>query len=213
MSIDYRSLIRDRREKQSRPIVRHEVCLVPELYADLEEAQESLRQALMATVGDEDEPQDKRGGHVTAPDPDVVEAREVVKAIEAEMAAASITLVFKAPTADRQAQESDALERLKNDEPDRMNSIVVERSRTMLIECFERAEGEGRKPVDVNREDVAMLVEAWTQGEVVGLSNRILTASIGGLDLPKSAQRLLRSPHSNETSKPPSHSSTPHLES
>lgn len=200
MSIDYRSLIRDHAAKQSRPIIRHEICLVPSLYADLEEAEENLRAALMANVKDDDDPeQDRRGGGVIAPAPEVSEARTVVEEIAAEMAEKSITLVFKAYTADRQAQEWDALERAKKDNPDAMNTIVVERNRTVLLDCFDHAEGAGREVLDLNREDITPLIMDANAGLVVFIANKLQSASAGAPDLPKSAQRSLRNRRSNGT--------------
>lgn len=200
MSIDYRALIRDHAAKQSRPVVRHELCLVPALYADLEEAEENLRSALVASVKDEDDPDvDRRGGGVTAPDPDVAAARAVVEEIAAEMAKKSITLVFKAMTAEKQALEWDGLERAKKDNPDNVNAIVVDRNRLVLLDCFDHAEGEHREVLDLNREDVSPLIMDANAGLVIMIANKLQNASAGAPDLPKSAQRSLRNRHSNET--------------
>ena len=200
MSIDYRALIRDHATKQARPIVRHEICLVPSLYAELEEAEENLRAAHMATIRDEDDPnEDRRGGGVTAPAPEVTEARAVVEQIAAEMAEKSITLVFKALTAEKQAQEWDALERAKADNPDSVNAIVVDRNRAVLLECFDHAEGSGREVLDLNREDITPLIADANAGLIITIAQKLQNASAGAPDLPKSAQRSLRNRRSSET--------------
>lgn len=206
MSIDYRALIRDHREKQSRPIIRQEICLVPSLYADLEEAEENLHSALVATVkpddDDDEKNEDRRGGGVVAepaPDPEVAAARDAVKAIADEMAEKSITLVFKAMSGPDQAAEWDALNREKEANKENVNTVVVSRSRAVLLKCFDHAEGPGRELLDLNREDVAPLIEDAHMGFVVMTAERLQNASSGAPDLPKSAQQSLRSRRSSGT--------------
>lgn len=208
-SVDYRALLRDHREKQSRPIIRQVVCLVPSLYADLEEAEDNLRAALVATIkpdsDDEDDrgPQvDRRGGGAIAeaePDLEVVAAREAVRELADEMASKSITLVFKSLSADDQAAEWDSLNREREANPGGINAIVANHARSVLLRCFDHAEGPGREVLDLNREDITPLIEDSSSGLVITTAERLQNASAGAPDLPKSVQRSLRSRRSSET--------------
>lgn len=203
MSIDYRALIRESVATQDRPLVRQEVCLKASLYADLEEAEENLRVALMATIPKKDaegnDIVDKRAGGVIAVPPEVVDAREARDAVAAEMAEKSITLVFKAPPGDDQNELFDTEIRTRKEDPDNANANAIKRERAHLIDCFDHAEGPGRAVLEVTREDVAPLINGAVSGLIVTIGQKLLAASTGAPDLPKSAQSLLRKRRSNET--------------
>lgn len=193
MTIDYRALIRDRKAKQTRPIVRHPLCLDPERYSALEEAQDTLRQLLTQSAmdGERDPDEDRRAGGLTPLQGAIERARAAVTQAEQDVAEVTVMGVFKAPTADRQAEQHQALNAAREADPDRANSIVITQARANILEAFDHCEGPGRQRLDLEREDIAMVIEEWSQGELMVISNKLTQASTGAPDLPFSVRSLL----------------------
>lgn len=189
-SIDYRALIQDRKAKQTRAVVRHVLCLAPDLFAELEDLQNEQRIAsYSATTGEPTPPADQR----LAGGPEPLSAR--VAAIEAQIEAASVVGVFKAPSAEHQAE----LNRAYGDSDD-----VVGHTISVILDAFTHFEA-NREPIpadQLGRGDLADLLPVMAQGELLALGNRIVEASAGAPDLPFSVQRSLLSRRSGGTSKP-----------
>lgn len=206
MPIDYRALVNDRKQKQTRPIVRHPICLVPELYADLEEATDELRHFTVESIGDDDDedapPRDRRGGDLSPAQAAMAAAQAKVDHAEAEIAEASVVGVFKAPSAAKQAAAHDSIRKAQEENPDRVNQIVLDHAKTSVLEAFDRFEVAG-KTIDLSREDLASVLDEWSHGEIVGLANKIQSASVGAPDLPFSVQQSLLNRRSAATSKQP----------
>ena len=194
MSIDYRSLIADRKQKQTRPIVRHPVCLIPELYADREEAAEALNEAELAEMDDE-----RGGGQVASAG--LQSAREALADVDARIAEATITAVFKAPLSRRQGEQTDDLTAQLEASPERTNAIVVDHAKACLLEAFDHFEGPGKVKLDLNETDLRELLEQMAQGETLAIHRKLARASTVDAELPSSVRRLLGAQHSAETSK------------
>lgn len=189
-SIDYRALIQDRKAKQTRAVVRHILCLVPELFTELEELQDEQRLASYSSTSGETKPpanQRMAGG------PTSVSTR--ITELEAQIEAASVVGVFKAPSAERQAE----LNRVFADSDD-----VVGHTIQVILDAFTHFEA-SREPIpaeQLGRADLAELLPVMAQGELLALGNRIVEASAGAPDLPLSVQRSLLNRRSGATSKP-----------
>jgi hypothetical protein len=203
MSIDYKQLVADRKAKQSRPIVRHLICLMPELYADLEEAQ-STRDAL--TEQDRRaEQDDDRAGSLSPLGAQLAAARQEVKDIEAQIAEVTIVGVFKAPTASKQGALSDEFDKILEANPEQANELTVANAKQRITEAFDHFEGPNRKPIDtLSRDDLGDMLEQWAQGEVMWLHAKIVKASTRELDAPFSVRQSLGARRSAETSSQPS---------
>src|SRR5215207_227193 len=188
--IDYRALIRDRKAKQSRPIVRHRLVLEPELWAELEEAQDALDRAELDEMRDRKEDDegrpklggDRRAGGLT----DKGRAQERVEQLAEQIEAVTVVGVFKAPTADEQGAKHDALGAAQEANPDRVNQIVLDSARKDVLDTFQHFETPDRKPIpDLGREDLQDLVAVMAHGELVPLATKINEASTRSHDGPK----------------------------
>lgn len=205
MPTDYRALIQDRKQKQTRPIVRHAICLAPELYADLEEAAEELRHFTVESIGEDDEdapPRDRRGGGLSAAKAGMEAARVRVAEAEAKIAEVSVLGVFKAPSGVKQAESHDSIRKAQEEDPERVNQIVLEHAKVSVLEAFDRFEVGGER-IDLGRDDLAAVLDEWSHGEIVGLANKLQSASVGAPDLPFSVQQSLLNRPSGRTSKQP----------
>lgn len=191
--VDYRKLVQDRKAKQTRPIVRHPICLAPELYADLQEAQEELRHWTVQSVGEEegDLPLDRRGGGLSTKG-HIAAAQAKVAAAEEAIAQVSVVGVFKAWTSARQARYNDELAAAREEKPDQTNELVLGMARAMILETFDRFEAHGER-IDLDRDDLASVIEEWSHGEVLSLATDIQQASAGAPDIPFSVRRSLAS--------------------
>ena len=203
MSIDYKALVQDRKQKQSRPIVRHLICLVPELYSDLEEAQSVLDSLVEQDRRAKDD--DERAGSMSPLGGQIAEAKAAVAAVEAEIAEVTITGVFKAPTAQQQGVNSDALDKLLESNPEQANELTIANAKKRIVECLDHFEKSGRERIDtLSRDDLADMLDQWSQGEVMGLHVKITRAATRELDAPFSVRQSLGVRPSSETSKLPS---------
>jgi hypothetical protein len=191
--IDYRALINDRKAKDRRRPVRHVICLDPELYAELEEAEQELREERAAAASGEDggPRPDLRGGGLSP----VAKAELRVAEIEKRIADVSIVGVFKVFTVEQQAERHDILQKRQDENPDRLNAVAVEESRQDILLTFDRFEGPGGARLDLTRDDLEQLISTWSHGELFGLSTRIQRASAGGVDAPKSVRSSLLNQH------------------
>ena len=197
--IDYRALIQDRKAKDRRPIVRHIICLDPELFAELEEAQEELQEEIRATIGQEDDSQPRRDRRAGGLSPrSQIESR--IEEIEGRIAAASIVGVFKAYRSDVQNQHFDELEREREANPDQANALAEQYARKAIVDTFQHFEGPHRSRLDLTVDDLRDMLETWTQGEVTTLGNKITRASVVAHEAPKSARQLLLNQRSDATS-------------
>lgn len=193
--IDYRALIQDRKAKDRRPIVRHVICLDPELYAELEEAQQELREQRAADDDERAPAADPRMGALSPR----LQAEARVAEIEQRIAAVSIIGVFKAPTSAKQAELNDRLEKAREDNPDGFNVAIMQHAREVILLTLEHFEGPDRKRLDLDRSDLEAMLDTWSHGEVIGLGNLITRASVEVHDAPKSVRLSLNSRHSAAT--------------
>lgn len=194
-TIDYRALIQDRKAKDRRPIVRHVICLDPELYAELEEAQQDLKEQITADSREDGPSPDRRGGGLSLR----AKAETRVAEVEARIAEVSIVGVFKAPTSVKQAELNDRIEKSREDDPDGFNVAIEKHARDVLLLTFEHFEGPDRKRLDLDRSDLEAMLDTWSYGETVNLGNRVVRAGTEGLDAPKSVRLSLNSQHSDAT--------------
>lgn len=193
--IDYKALARERKAKRSRPIVRHVICLDPELYAELEEAQQELQEQIRTEQREDGPKPDRRGGGLS---PRLV-AEERVAEVEKRIARVSVVGVFKAPPGDQQAQHIDTLVKEQEDNPDRAQEIAERHSRETILRTFEHFEGPGRKRIDLGKEDLEEMLPDWSQGEVFALANRVNRASTEAHEAPKFVRLSLSSLDSDAT--------------
>jgi len=195
--IDYRALIQDRKANHRRAIVREIFCLQPELYADLEEAQQDLAEQRLASRNEDPigPTPDLRAGSLSP----VGQLESAVAEIEKEIAAVSVVGVFKAPTSEAQAARHDALVKAQEDRPDDINQVVVESATSTILACFDHFEGPGRVRLDLNQTDLQDLMAEWSHGEKISLANRINRASTGANDAPKSVRSSLLTRSSDAT--------------
>lgn len=201
MSVDYKQLVQDRKTKQTRPLVRHPICLVPELYAEHDEATEELTALLAESVRNGEEDPDQRLGSLSPLGSKIVAARQVVADVEARIAEVTITGVFKAPSATRQGQLSDEKDRLVEASPDKQNEVFVDYAKRGLLEAYEHFEGPGGARIDtLSRDDLADMLDQWAQGEVLAIHVKIVRASSGTPDVPFSVRQSLATQRSAATS-------------
>lgn len=193
--IDYKALARERKAKRSRPIVRHVICLDPELYAEHDEAKQELQEHIVAEQREDGPKPDRRGGGLS---PRAV-AEERVAEIEKRIARVSVVGVFKAPPSDQQAAAIDALVKEQEDNQDRAEAIMAAHSRETILRTFEHFEGPGRKRIDLDKQDLEEMLPDWSQGEVYGLANRINRASTEAHEAPKSVRLSLNNLDSDAT--------------
>lgn len=194
--VDYKALIQDRKTKQSRPIVRHPICLVPELYADLEEAQDDLRYWTVKAIDEDDDeerqfPTDRRAGSLSSTKGQVVDARARVEAAEAKIAKASVVGVFKAPPSQKQAELGDELRREQEDKPDQANQVAMAHAARTVLAAFDRFEVDSKR-IDLGLDDLKTVLEEWSEGELLSLATKVQNASKGAPDIPFSVQQSLR---------------------
>lgn len=202
MTIDYKALVADRKAKQTRPIVKHPICLVPELYAELEDANDELTALLAQSAREGEDDPDQRQGGLSSLGAKIVAAREAVAGIEAKIAEVSILGVFKTPTSKRQGELSDELARLNEASPDKVNVIFVEQAKRTLLETIDHFEGPGGERIDtLSRDDLAVMLDEWAQGEVLAVNVKIARASAGAPDIPFSVRQSLGARRSAATSK------------
>lgn len=194
-SIDYKALIHDRKQKDRRPIVRHVICLDPELYAELEEAQQEVREQITAEQDESGPAVDRRGGGLSPRS----QAESRVAEVEQRIADVSIVGVFKAFTSAVQAERHDKIEKDREANPDDLNVLVLTAAREDILLTFQHFEGPGRKRLDLDKSDLEDMLSTWSHGEVVGLANRIGRASTEVHDAPKSVRLSLLNQHSAAT--------------
>lgn len=199
--MDYRALIQDRKSKDRRQTVRHVICLDPDLYAELEEAQQELRELNVAAIGDRPDPAaDRRMGALSP----VMKGESRVAEIESRMAEVSIVGVFKAFTAEKQAERFDLLNKAREDNPDGEALVILKAARDDILLTFDHFEGPNHEPLDLGKADLEDILATWSHGEVAGLANKINRASTEQHDAPKSVRSSLLNRHSDETSPQPS---------
>lgn len=202
MSIDYKALVADRKQKQTRPIVREPICLVPELHADLEEAQDALTSLTDEDRrSDDDDDPDPRAGGMSPRGALIAQARAEVSAAQEKIDEVTVTGVFKAPTSDRQGELQDQLDKLIEANPENSNKITVQNAKTRILECFERFEDRDRQPIDtLSRDDLSVLLDTMAQGEVLSIHVKIVRAATRDHSLPFSVRRSLAAQRSAVTS-------------
>lgn len=191
MSIDYAALMQDRRQKadSARRPIRYPICLDLDLYAEKEAVEQAARDAQIATIGEPETVGDDRQGGA-GPNPlylAAAKAEEAVAEVDQRIADASVYAVFRIPSPTRQAQLHDALALAQKERPDEKNAVVLESAIATITETFQRFETPDRKPIDVlNRQHLVDDLEAWPEGVIIDLAQRIQTASLGVPDAPKS---------------------------
>lgn len=186
-TIDYKALARERGTGKRRPIVRHVICLDPELYADLEEAQQDLKD-LIADEQDETAPAaDVRGGGL----PPRSQAQHRVDEIEKQIAAVSVVGIFRALPSDKQGEMTDLLVKEQEDNPNQAEAAALKHSREIILLSFDHFEGPEKKRIDLDKEDLEVMLPDWSQGEVMTLANKINRAAMIGHDAPKSVRLSL----------------------
>lgn len=194
-TVDYKALIQARKQKGSRPIVRHVICLDPELYAELEEAQQELKDQILAEQDESAPAADRRGGGLSPRS----QAEHRVAEVEKRIAEVSIVGVFKAFTSEVQAERHDKLEKEREASPDDLNALVLTSAREEILLTFQHFEGPGRKRLDLDKSDLETMLPDWSHGEVVSLANKIGRASTDVHDAPKSVRLSLLNQHSDAT--------------
>lgn len=200
--IDYKALIQDRRAKDRRPIVRHVICLDPELYAELEEAQQELQDELLAEERDDGPKPDRRGGGL----PPSAAARERVKEVQSRIADVSIVGVFKAPTSTKQAELNDEIEKARESDPDSFNLAIERHARGVIVLTFQHfetlkdPETKKAKRIDsLDASDLEAMLDSWSHAELVGLGNRIVRAGTEAHEAPKFGRSSQNSQPSDAT--------------
>lgn len=194
-AIDYKALVRERKTRGRRPIVRHVICLDPELYAELEEAQQEVREQIAAEQDESAPPVDRRGGGLTPR----LQAQSRVDEVEARMAQVSVMGVFKALDSEKQGEHNDKVANAQESNPERINDILISAGRDIILLTFDHFEGPGGKSIELDKADLEEMLPDWSQGEVMGLANRIARASTEVYEAPKSVRLLLNSQHSDAT--------------
>jgi len=199
--VDYRALIQDRKSKDRRQTVRHVICLDPDLYAELEEAQQELRELNLAAIGRDgpDPAADQRMGALSP----VKKAEAKVSEIEARMGEVSIVGVFKAFTAEKQAERFDLLNKAREDSPNQEGLVILRAARDDILLTLDHFEGPNRERLDLGKQDLEDVLATWSHGEVAGLANKINRASTEVHDAPKSVRSSLLNRHFDETSPQP----------
>lgn len=192
---DYKALILERKQKDRRAIVRHVICLDPELYAELEEVEQDLREARAAEASEDGPPVDRRSGGLS----EVAKAELKVSEVEKRIAEVSIVGVFKTFTSAEQAERHDLLNKSQDENPENINRVVIAAAREDILLTFDHFEGPGQQRLDLTRSDLETLIETWSHGELTGLASRLGRASSGANEAPKSVRSSLLNQHSDVT--------------
>jgi hypothetical protein len=199
---DYKALIGDLSKPGSRKPIRHVICLNPDLYQELEEAEQELRDARQDADLDEPKPGvDRRAGALSP----VQKAEARVAEIESRIGEVSIVGVFRPYDSGRIAKEIDKAQKMQEDSPDRINELALENARETILETFQHFEGrdergELQRIPDLGKEDLEAILDAWPFGQIFGLGQRITAAATRVYDAPKSVRSSLLNQHSDETS-------------
>lgn len=199
--IDYSALVRDRFSRKSRRTVHHTICIDPDLYGELDEARTAL-QILELRAGDETQPKgDRRAGALS----DLDAARHRADVALEKVREVSVVGVFKVLSADKQAERYDELNRLQEQNPDKANANAISSARQDILLTFDHFEDPDGNTIDLGLDDLKLLIEIWSQGEIVDLARKINEASSGAVDIPKFDRSSPNSQHLDGTSEPPGH--------
>lgn len=177
----FRDLILQRKTSDSRAIHRHRFVLVPELYAEWEDLNAELQD--LAGSNDEDDP------NVTISDvPPKVVLQEKIADLEQQMTETSVTAIFKALSAERSIEIGQTFQADKQRD-------LVKTAKTTIRESFVRFDTDE----DLGPGDLDNLLEALTQGELLGLSNKLTSLAMAELNVPKSPSPFVRTSRPDAT--------------
>lgn len=196
---DYKALIRERSQADRRKPVRHIICLDPDLYADLEEAQQELADVRreQETYGDNPPPGvDRRAGALSP----VQRYEARVAEVEDRIREVSIVGVFRPYDSARVAKEIDKTQKMAEDHPDRINELALQNARETILETFQHFEGPDQQRIpDLGKEDMEEILNGWPFGQIYGLGQKINAAATRVYEAPKSVRSSLLNQHSDET--------------
>lgn len=179
MSKDYAALVRDRFARNARRTVTHNICIDPDLYDQLEQARVAVQ---LTEHDDEDRSIDRRAGALSAR----AKAEHDLEVIKEKVRDVTIVGVFKVLPAIQQAERHDKLRNLQIEHPEQVNVNAMNEARQDILLTFDHFEDLDGARLDMGREELDMLVDIWSQAELISLAREISDASTDAWDLPKS---------------------------
>lgn len=193
---DYGALVRDRFARNSRRTVTHQICIDPDLYDQLEQAKVALQ---VTEHDEEDRSVDRRAGALSPR----AKAQHDLDVIMEQVREVTVVGVFKVLPALQQAERHDRLRNLQMEHPDQLNVHAMKEAREDIVLTFDHFEDIDGHRLEMGREELNMLIDVWSQAELIHLAREISDTATDVWDLPKFEPTSLNHQHSDATSGSP----------